>query len=206
MSYESIGYYQPTSTWPSTRNGLSCIETGLIPITEINRTRKTVISESAQVFRFDTTRTTSEAEQFRCIQELFEKGERDLAFSTMDELLDVMATPSNYLRALRILLRQGEAYTARLLAVKAHQRFPSNARIAKIYKVLRPPTARYTTGKAIDRSREIQWLREHREEYKGQWVVLSGDRLVAASEDLSEALEEAKNDKLEERPLLHQVS
>lgn len=123
MSYEFIGNYQPTSTWPSTRNGLSCIETGLIPITEINRTKKTVISESAQVFRFDTTGTTSEAEQFRYIQELFEKGERDLAFSTMDELLDVMATPSNYLRALRVLLRQGEAYTARLLAVKAHKRF-----------------------------------------------------------------------------------
>lgn len=31
----------------------------------------------------------------------------------------------------------------------------------------------------IDLSREIQWLKEHRHEYIGQWVALDGNRLVS---------------------------
>lgn len=186
MSYESIGNYQPTSTWPSTRNDLSCIETGGLP--------------------FDTTGTTSDAERFLAVQELFRKGHRDRAFSEMYELLGPMAKSFDYLRALRILLHEGEARPARLLATEAHGRFPENSRIAKIYEVLRPPTARYTTGKAIDRRREVQWLREHGREYQGKWVALSGDLLLAASERVGEALEEAKHHQLSERPLLYYVS
>ncbi len=31
----------------------------------------------------------------------------------------------------------------------------------------------------IDLSREIQWLKEHRHEYIGQWVAIDGNRLVS---------------------------
>jgi hypothetical protein len=36
------------------------------------------------------------------------------------------------------------------------------------------------------RRREYAWLREHRDEYAGQYVALNGDRLVAHSTDLGE--------------------
>lgn len=32
-----------------------------------------------------------------------------------------------------------------------------------------------------DRTRELDWIAKHRQEYAGQWVALDGDRLVAAS-------------------------
>jgi len=34
-----------------------------------------------------------------------------------------------------------------------------------------------------DRSREHDWLEKHRDEYDGQWVVLDGNKLIAAGFD-----------------------
>ena len=45
-----------------------------------------------------------------------------------------------------------------------------------------------------DRSREHEWVKEHKQEYAGQWVALDGDRLVAASNqrlDISAAVKAA---------------
>ncbi len=42
----------------------------------------------------------------------------------------------------------------------------------------------------ISRERELDWMNCHRKEiesnYKGQWIVIDGDRLVAASADIKE--------------------
>ncbi|MEW6210829.1 MAG: DUF5678 domain-containing protein [Acidobacteriota bacterium] len=43
-----------------------------------------------------------------------------------------------------------------------------------------------------DRSREHEWLRQHRDEYDGQWVALDGDRLIASGEDLKKVAETAR--------------
>jgi len=39
----------------------------------------------------------------------------------------------------------------------------------------------------LRRLREYEWLRQHRDEYAGQYVALSGDRLVAHAATLQEA-------------------
>ncbi|MGI8640894.1 MAG: DUF5678 domain-containing protein [Pyrinomonadaceae bacterium] len=43
-----------------------------------------------------------------------------------------------------------------------------------------------------DFSREREWLEKHRDEYDGQWVVLDGDRLVAAGFDGQEVVKKAR--------------
>ncbi len=43
-----------------------------------------------------------------------------------------------------------------------------------------------------DRSQENEWVRQHREEYAGQWVALDGDRLLAHGFRLKEVVEAAK--------------
>jgi plasmid stability protein len=43
-----------------------------------------------------------------------------------------------------------------------------------------------------DRSRETGWLREHRDEYAGQWVALDGDRLIASGDDLKQVATTAR--------------
>ena len=45
----------------------------------------------------------------------------------------------------------------------------------------------------IDCSRELQWLKEHREEYAGQWVALDGDRLLAHGPDAREVYDKARS-------------
>ena len=34
-----------------------------------------------------------------------------------------------------------------------------------------------------DRRRERHWIKENRAEYAGQWIVVDGDRLIAANVD-----------------------
>ena len=44
----------------------------------------------------------------------------------------------------------------------------------------------------IDLSRELQWLKEHRDEYVGQWVALAGDRLISHGANAREVADAAR--------------
>lgn len=45
----------------------------------------------------------------------------------------------------------------------------------------------------IDCSLELQWLKEHREQYVGHWIALDGDRLLANGPDAKEVYEKARS-------------
>jgi predicted DNA-binding antitoxin AbrB/MazE fold protein len=50
---------------------------------------------------------------------------------------------------------------------------------------------------SVDLSKEREWLLAHRDEYRGQWVVLDGDRLVGHTADrqtLKEIFTQARAD------------
>jgi len=55
-----------------------------------------------------------------------------------------------------------------------------------------------------DRTREWQWIKEHKHEYAGQWVALDGDRLVAASPIQQEVWDAVKTDHAK-LPLVHRI-
>lgn len=42
------------------------------------------------------------------------------------------------------------------------------------------------------RKREYQWMKEHKDEYAGQWVALEGDKLYGHGSTARQALNEAK--------------
>jgi Family of unknown function (DUF5678) len=55
------------------------------------------------------------------------------------------------------------------------------------------PTSRIVgTYTPKDRSREDEWLSQHRDEYAGQWVALDGDRLLAHGTNLKEVAASAQ--------------
>lgn len=54
-----------------------------------------------------------------------------------------------------------------------------------------------------DRSREMEWLRENRATYANQWVVVEGDRLIAADADGHQAFVAAKAAGIEVPLLIH---
>ncbi len=43
-----------------------------------------------------------------------------------------------------------------------------------------------------DRSREMRWIKEHREEYAGQWVALDGAKLLAHGTDAHRVFADAR--------------
>lgn len=62
----------------------------------------------------------------------------------------------------------------------------------------------YRRVEALDCSRELKWLTEHRAEYAGQWVALDGDRLLAHGKVAREVREKAHELGVE-LPLIVQV-
>ena len=65
----------------------------------------------------------------------------------------------------------------------------------RVWQWLESKQARAANGATtIDasREREMRWLREHRGEYAGQWVVLEGDKLICHHADLGTVFDEAQ--------------
>lgn len=54
-----------------------------------------------------------------------------------------------------------------------------------------PPRVQRATQPWIDRVREERWLSLHQHEYKGQWVLLAGDLLIAHGADPRPLLKDA---------------
>lgn len=49
-----------------------------------------------------------------------------------------------------------------------------------------------TNAPFIDRTKETEWLAEHRREYPGQWLALMGDQLVASGTVAKEVFAKAR--------------
>jgi hypothetical protein len=49
------------------------------------------------------------------------------------------------------------------------------------------PKVRRSTSGIVDLSKEREWVRQHRDEYRGRWVVLDGDRLIGHAATAAEA-------------------
>jgi len=49
------------------------------------------------------------------------------------------------------------------------------------------PKVRRSMRGRVDLSKESEWVRHHRDEYRGQWVVLDGDRLIGHTFNATEA-------------------
>lgn len=55
-----------------------------------------------------------------------------------------------------------------------------------------------------DRTREWEWIKQHKREHAGQWVALDGDRLIAASPNRLEISAAIKADGAK-LPLIHRI-
>lgn len=70
------------------------------------------------------------------------------------------------------------------------------------------PRVYRTAHETVDNSRENEWLREHQENYRGQWVVLDGKRLVghtAESDELLALVQRARSEGVE-APFVHRIN
>jgi hypothetical protein len=111
--------------------------------------------------------------------------------------------------SLQSLLSRGKIEEARRLAGELERRWPDSDLARRFARVLAPPVARVVQGRSgLSREqteKESAWLREHAREYPGCWVILDGDRLIAAHPSLRAAMEEADRQVGGELGTLHYI-
>ncbi len=109
----------------------------------------------------------------------------------------------SYAERIRELVEQDRVGAARKLVAEALENGEHDEDLLQWQRVLAP--ARFlglSNELDPDRTPEMRWVAAHREEYRGQWVAVAGDRLVAHSEDIQEVYSAAKAVTLNRRPLL----
>lgn len=104
---------------------------------------------------------------------------------------------AEFTRAVHLALAAGAHLFARKLARRGAEQYPDHEELQKLARILAPARV-MTIDLPPDKSvRENQiWLREHADEYKGQWVALrDGDLLGAAptADEVWERLESREN-------------
>jgi hypothetical protein len=109
----------------------------------------------------------------------------------------------SYTERIRDLIEQDCVGAARKLVAEAIEQGDQDEELLKWQSVLGPAKfLRFTDELEPDRTPEYEWLAMHRKDYRGQWVALAEDRLLAHSSDIGEVDSAVKTMTLSRRPLM----
>jgi len=103
---------------------------------------------------------------------------------------------------IRSLLVEGRILEAQNLFDTAGDLLPADS---KLRQVLSPPRIRKSDRRDVDRSAEFHWLDVNSAKFKGQWVALIGESLVASAGTLAELLSQLDVTPLSGEPLIHHL-
>lgn len=97
--------------------------------------------------------------------------------------IDWLQRPAaDFTRAVRLALAAGAHLLARQLAHHGHRLYPRHEELAKMAQVLAPPRVVRTSLPPDPSVRSnLEWLRAHAAEYRGQWVALKDGVLLASA-------------------------
>jgi Family of unknown function (DUF5678) len=104
---------------------------------------------------------------------------------------------------LRALLEEGRIWEATKLLENAGDL--ASTVNPGLREVLSPPTFRRVDERDVDRTPEFNWFRANWDTYRGKWVAVSGESLVACENSLKELLARLNERKFEREPLLHHI-
>jgi hypothetical protein len=108
-----------------------------------------------------------------------------------------------YAARIRALIEGERLVQARVLLREALEANPHDRGLLGLEEVLRAPKARTREITDSDRSQEFEWIRANRDAYRGRWVALQGDRLVADAGSFAELQNRIRD--LEKAPLVHRI-
>ena len=95
-------------------------------------------------------------------------------------------TPEEYEARIADLFEKERVPGARKLIEEALQRYPEAPGLLAWKKALAPPEVRIGGARDRDRTPEFRWLDAHGPQYRGEWVAVLGDRLVAHAMNLKD--------------------
>ena len=115
-------------------------------------------------------------------------------------------TPESYVARVRDLVERDQVLSARRLVAAARQKFPRDPALARWHELLSPAKLLgRSPASGVDRTSEIRWLDVHGPAYRGEWVAVSGERLLGHSRNLQELLAALDRDPAAPRPLVHYI-
>ncbi len=117
----------------------------------------------------------------------------------------VPSSAEEFVEAIRSLLADGEAGAARRTAAEGAARFPEHPWLRKTDRIINPTKVVSRPADAPDRTQEFAWLREHSTRYRGCWVALLADELLAFGRELEAVLREVRARGLESEALVHRI-
>jgi hypothetical protein len=93
----------------------------------------------------------------------------------------------DFCQAVRWALEAGAYRAATLLATEGAERFPRHAELAKMARILAPPKViRSDLPPDPSIAADMDWLRAHYDEYRGQWIALRNGQLLGTANSRSE--------------------
>ena|SRR5215210_2436547 len=111
-----------------------------------------------------------------------------------------------YRERIRELVEQDRVGAARALLTEALERGDSGEDLSLWREILAPAKVRKSSKERdFDRTPEIHWLTQHGRKYRGQWVALLGEELLAHSPSLNAVVVALEKNKPKRRPLLHYI-
>lgn len=90
-------------------------------------------------------------------------------------------TPGEIAQAVRLALAAGAFSPARYISAEGHRLYPEDAELANMARILAPPKVLGTRPANPSAGRDLEWLRQHASEYRGQWLALKDGQFLAAA-------------------------
>jgi hypothetical protein len=110
---------------------------------------------------------------------------------------------ASYVARIRALIEQHQLAQARALLSQAPKADGQDPTLLSLYEVLKPPHARIRKITDRDRTEEFEWIVANRDAYRGRWVAVQGNRLVADAPSFPEL--QSRIQKLKNPPLVHRI-
>ncbi len=106
-------------------------------------------------------------------------------------------TPEEYIQAIDRALNQGNFHQAKIISAEAVQLYPEHEKIKRYVRVLAShslPFYQLTSNK--DTVINLNWVIQHRHNYRGRWVALEKGHLIAHANSVDELLEQVGQERM----------
>jgi hypothetical protein len=113
----------------------------------------------------------------------------------------------SYAERIRELVEQDYVGAARRLVAEAVEHGEQDEEFLKWKRVLAPAVSKVSRNKELDSDPmpDLSWIRQHREDYCGQWVALLEGELLASSQSLDEVVSHLEKNPAGRRVLFHYI-
>jgi hypothetical protein len=111
--------------------------------------------------------------------------------------------PALALLCAKRLLEQGQAGSACEILQKALQQYPTDERLLNLYQAISPGKVVRRDVRYSNRALEIAWIKANHSRYRGKWVALLGEHVLAVGDSLKAVLRLVQEQQPEDTPFIH---